>query len=173
MSALHPSGVRRLALRVFRLLPVQVSHAIVHALTTTYTAGAVAIIEHDGRVLALRQLHRTGWSLPGGLVERGEQPSETVVREVWEETGIRIDPGQSMATSFSSEIRHVDVIFRIVCDERPEVRVASEALEAGWFALDELPAPDKSTRHIVHAVQLARKTPDHGRVLGWGQSPDE
>lgn len=166
MSEEHPGAGRRLALRVFRLLPTDLTHAIVHTLSTTYTAGAVAIIEHEGRVLALRQLHRKGWSLPGGLIERGEQAADAVVREVFEETGIRIDPGQQMATYFNPDIRHVDIIFRVVCDERPRTKVASEALESGWFDLDELPAPDKSTRRIQHAVQLARHTPATGRVIG-------
>jgi 8-oxo-dGTP diphosphatase len=28
------------------------------------------------------------WSLPKGVVEKGEEPSQTAVREVWEETGL-------------------------------------------------------------------------------------
>lgn len=165
MNAAHPSSLRRVGLRVFKLLPARLSHAIVHTLQPTYTAGAVAIIEHEGRVLALRQLHRTGWSLPGGLIEKGEQAADAVVREVYEETGLRIDPGQVVATFFVPEFRHVDVIFRVVCDERPQVKVASEALKSGWFALDELPEPDASTRRIQRAVALARQTPRVGSVL--------
>lgn len=167
MSAAIPGPIRRVALRIFKLLPTDLSHKIVHALSPTYTAGAVAIIEHEGRVLALRQLHRKGWSLPGGLIEAGEQAADAVVREVLEETGIRINPGHAMATYFVPEIRHIDVIFRIECDTKPEVVVASEALAADWFALDELPQPDKSTQRIQRAVELARQTPATGRVLSW------
>ena len=108
------------------------------------------------------------WSLPGGLIDAGEQPQDAVVREVREETGLDIEPGSVMATDFDPEIRHVDVIFRVVCDERPEVEVASEALESGWFALDELPHPDKSTRRIQRAVRLARQPSSVGRVVGRG-----
>ena len=172
MSAAVPGALRRTALRVFKILPTDLSHKIVHLLSPTYTAGAVAIIEYDGRVLALRQLHRKGWSLPGGLIEAGEQAADAVVREVLEETGIRIDPGHAMATYFVPEIRHIDVIFRIECTERPDARVASEALQSGWFALDELPQPDKSTRRIQRAVELARQTPATGRVLSWPQPSD-
>nr|WP_242600199.1 NUDIX domain-containing protein [Dermacoccus nishinomiyaensis] len=150
------------------MLPAGLSHRIVHAMQPTFSAGAVAIIEHDGRVLALRQAHRSGWSLPGGLIDAGEQPQDAVVREVREETGLDIEPGSVMATDFDPEIRHVDVIFRVVCDERPEVEVASEALESGWFALDELPHPDKSTRRIQRAVRLARQPSSAGHVVGRG-----
>lgn len=165
MSAQNPKKLRRFGLKVFKRLPPKVSHGIVHVLETSYTAGAVVIIEHDGRVLALRQLHRKGWSLPGGLIERGEQPADAVAREVFEETGIRIDPGQAMAIDFVPDIKHIDIIFRVECDELPEVRVASEALKSGWFSMDELPEPDKSTQRILRAVHLARRTPSVGRVL--------
>lgn len=165
MNAAAPSALRLAALRLYRLLPPGVSHHIVHAVQPTFTAGAVAIIEHEGRVLALRQAHRTGWSLPGGLIDRGEQPRDAVIREVQEETGLVIEPGGSMATYFVPEIRHIDVIFRVHCDGRPQVRVASEALESGWFALEELPEPDESTRRIQRAVRLARIAPVPGHVI--------
>lgn len=165
MSAAHPSSLRMAALRVYRYLPAGISHRIIHAVQPTFTAGAVAIIEHEGRVLALRQAHRKGWSLPGGLIDAGEQPQDAVVREVHEETGLTIEPGGAMATYFVPEIKHIDVIFRIRCETRPYVEVASEALEAGWFALDELPNPDDSTRRIQHAVHLASAPPQPGRVV--------
>lgn len=165
MNAANPSPLRMAALRVYKWLPVGISHRIVHAIQPTFTAGAVAIIEHDGRVLALRQAHRTGWSLPGGLIDGGEQPRDAVIREVREETGLTIEPGGAMATYFVPEIRHIDVIFRVHCETKPHVEVASEALESGWFALEELPEPDDSTRRIQHAVKLARVAPQPGHLV--------
>lgn len=172
MSTERPGGLRMAALRVYRILPAGLSHRIVHAMQPTFSAGAVAIIEHEGRVLALRQAHRRGWSLPGGLIDAGEQPQDAVVREVREETGLEIEPGNVMATDFDPQIKHIDVIFRVVCDERPDVVAASEALESGWFALDELPHPDKSTRRIQRAVRLARRPAQVGRVVGGAGASD-
>lgn len=160
-----PSALRVAALRVYKVLPKGLSHRIVHTLQPTFTAGAVAIIEYDGRVLALRQHHRRGWSLPGGLVEAGEQPQDAVVREVREETGLSIEPGSVMAVPFGTDVRHIDILFRIECDRLPEVRVSSEALEYGWFTLDDLPEPDESTQRIQRAVRLARGQVAAGRLL--------
>jgi 8-oxo-dGTP pyrophosphatase MutT (NUDIX family) len=45
-------------------------------------------------VAAIRPAGRPSghWALPKGLVDRGEDPLETAVREVWEETGLRVAP---------------------------------------------------------------------------------
>ena len=50
------------------------------------SAGAVVI--ENGHVLLTQGYH--GWSFPKGKIERGETMEETALREVWEETSIRI-----------------------------------------------------------------------------------
>lgn len=171
MSSEHPGPVRRLALRGFRLLPARVGHAVIRAQAPTFSMGAVALLRHDGRVLVLRQLHRTGWSLPGGLVDRGEEPAEAVVREVQEETGLSVLPGDVMATVVSTRLRHIDMIYVIDCDRRPQVRPASEAVAADWFDLDHIPDPDGPTRRILAAVRAAESTPRAGRLVPGSGSP--
>jgi 8-oxo-dGTP diphosphatase len=58
----------------------------------------VGAIVHDagGRLLVVRRGRPPGeglWSLPGGRVEPGESDAEAVVRELSEETGLRVEPG--------------------------------------------------------------------------------
>jgi ADP-ribose pyrophosphatase YjhB (NUDIX family) len=59
----------------------------------------VGAIVHDaeGRLLVVRRGRPPGeglWSIPGGRVEAGESDAEAVVRELSEETGLRVEPGR-------------------------------------------------------------------------------
>jgi ADP-ribose pyrophosphatase YjhB (NUDIX family) len=58
----------------------------------------VGAIVHDaeGRLLLIRRGRPPAegrWSLPGGRVEAGESDAQAVVRELAEETGLRVEPG--------------------------------------------------------------------------------
>lgn len=58
---------------------------------------AYARIVRDGAVLLTRisrRGHHSGsWTLPGGGVDHGESPRDALVREVYEETGLRAEVG--------------------------------------------------------------------------------
>lgn len=62
-----------------------------------YRISAGAIVEHDGRLLMVHHV-RTGrydfWVAPGGGVKGEESYEETATREVWEETGLRVEVGR-------------------------------------------------------------------------------
>jgi 8-oxo-dGTP diphosphatase len=63
--------------------------------------GAVgAVFDDTGRVLLVEHVFRTDfpWGLPGGWIERGEDPRETVRREVEEELGLEIEVGALLAS---------------------------------------------------------------------------
>jgi 8-oxo-dGTP diphosphatase len=46
----------------------------------------------DGRILAIKRADDGRWVPPGGVLELAETPEQGVVREVLEETGVRIKP---------------------------------------------------------------------------------
>jgi 8-oxo-dGTP diphosphatase len=50
------------------------------------------IDRHTGTVLIVKGAKRGKWYFPGGHVEPGETPQEAAVREVYEETKIRVIP---------------------------------------------------------------------------------
>lgn len=50
---------------------------------------AIGFIFDDGKLLMANiQKDNRGWDIPGGHVEKGEMPEETLIREVYEETGV-------------------------------------------------------------------------------------
>ena len=137
------ASLHRSLLRLFRRLPPRLRIAAVHALSPSYTVGAVCIIDReDGGVLLVRHSYRPRWGLPGGLCQSREDVADAARREVREEVGVEavligepavvVDPGE----------RRVDVVFaaRLLLDgERAAPRpVSPEIVECRWFAPDEI-----------------------------------
>jgi ADP-ribose pyrophosphatase YjhB (NUDIX family) len=154
-------------LTVFRWLPPPVRRGLVRAGTPSFTVGAVCAIDHDGTLLVLQQPHRAGWTLPGGLLERGESASEAVVRELYEETHLRIEVGVPLTVKVNARVRRVDVIFRITVDQRPRARPGGEATDVRWMRPEEIaPTADGPTREVLALLERVT-TPGaaQGRIL--------
>ena len=64
------------------------------------SAGAL-IFDRKGRLLILKPTYKSGWTIPGGVMEAdGESPWEACQREVREETGIEVGRGRLAAMDF-------------------------------------------------------------------------
>jgi 8-oxo-dGTP pyrophosphatase MutT (NUDIX family) len=59
---------------------------------------AYALLTRDGEVLLTQMSSRTRiegrWTLPGGGIDHGEDPRAALRREVYEETGLHVEPGR-------------------------------------------------------------------------------
>jgi 8-oxo-dGTP diphosphatase len=64
------------------------------------SAGAL-IFDQKARLLILRPTYKTGWTIPGGVMEAdGESPWEACVREVREECGLTLRAGRLACVDF-------------------------------------------------------------------------
>ena len=79
----------------------------------TVTAGAL-IFNDLGHVLLLKHRFRagSGWGLPGGFLEAGEQPLDALRRELREELDLEVDGVEIFTARSFRKPRQVEVLFR-------------------------------------------------------------
>lgn len=68
-------------------------------------AASAIVANEDGEVLLHRRTDNNLWALPGGGMEFGESVTETIIREVQEETGLEVRPTHVVAVY--SDPKHV------------------------------------------------------------------
>lgn len=163
----RPAGAaRRVALIAFARMPRSLRLLAVRVIAPSHTVGALCLLEHQGRVLMLRQHHRRGWTLPGGLVNRGETAEQAVVREVREETGLAIAVDLPFTCLVEPGARRVDVLFHVPVDAEPVVRASGEAVRAAWLTPEEAGVVDEPTEAVLTAFRRWRREGPHsGRLL--------
>ncbi|MEJ8654719.1 NUDIX domain-containing protein [Streptomyces sp. MS1.AVA.3] len=133
--------------------------------------GVNAVVRDEaGRVLLHRRSDTGQWSVLSGILEPGEDPAAGVVREVQEETGIRVAVERLAAVTVSPPVRHpngdlaqyLELVFACRLAGPGQVaRVADdESLEVGWFALNALPPVRES---VLERIALASS----GRPQAW------
>ncbi|MBV9615978.1 MAG: NUDIX hydrolase N-terminal domain-containing protein [Ktedonobacteraceae bacterium] len=90
--------VQDVALELFALVSGQLPEDIVPLRATIFArpapfpTGDGAVIDDAGRILLIRRSDNGLWAMPGGGLEVGETPSQGIVREVLEETGVTCEP---------------------------------------------------------------------------------
>jgi 8-oxo-dGTP diphosphatase len=141
----------------------------------TPLVGVGAIIIEGGRVVLVKRGHAPllgKWSIPGGVLEVGETLRKAVVREVLEETGLTIEPGEllgvfeRMVPDEQGRMRYHYLLIDFLCRRvAGELAAGDDAEEARWFSREEL-----------RALELARETEEvilKGFAMSGGTPPPE
>jgi ADP-ribose pyrophosphatase YjhB (NUDIX family) len=128
-------------------------------------ATAVALFDSDGNILLLRRKDNDKWTMPGGTLDYGESLTDCAVREVREETGLRIritgligtytDPHILIAYS-DGEVRQEFTLVYAAEIESGELKIDDESKEAAWVLLSsavELPLAESQRRRLLDVVE--------------------
>ena len=103
-----------------------------------------AVFDPTGRVLLLQRKDNGRWALPGGIAEIGSTPAESVVRELWEEAGLRgevvrlLGIFDNLRWPSRSKVHMWHLTFLVNCADLTPLP-GIECLDAQFFAPDALP----------------------------------
>ena len=122
-------------------LPKTLRRWSIRATQTRFTVTAAGLVFNDqGEILLLKHLFRpgSGWGLPGGFIEAGEQPRDALLRELREETGLELEQIEIFETRTFKRPMQIEIVFR--CYAAGEARPQSmEVDRAVWFPPNSLP----------------------------------
>jgi ADP-ribose pyrophosphatase YjhB (NUDIX family) len=152
-----------LAYRAAYALPIRLRRRLVRVAMPKYIAGAVVLVRDadaradgtgPGRIMLQRQPPGHGWSIPGGLLGRGERPAVGAARELFEEAGVRVDPNDLTPLDpnviVHSAGRWIDCVFEAyIPADTTFVVDGGEVLEAAWYRLDSLPPLTVATARLL------------------------
>ncbi len=148
-----------LAGKLWKVMPRDARIFVSRSVQTKFTVSAAGVITNDaGEVLLLEHLLRpvSGWGVPGGFLERGEQPEAAFRREIREETGLELRD----ITIYRARTlrRHIEIIFTAKSVGEPKI-ASKEILSFGWFTAETIPAEMSLDQQF-----LVR------RALGWDEN---
>lgn len=116
-----------------------------------FNPSVAAIVRNQrGEILFQRSsLNSDIWSLPAGAIEIGETPAEAVVREVWEETGLKVTPrnvigvfgGKDFRFTYpdGNQVEYIIVMFECTINSGSLEAIDGESAELQFFSVDSMP----------------------------------
>jgi ADP-ribose pyrophosphatase YjhB (NUDIX family) len=128
------------------------------------------VLDEEDAVLLVKEKEDSLWTLPGGWVDVGESPSESVEREVKEESGYEVRAVRLLALWDRDKHPHPPLPFHVYklvfqCEllGGDPLMVSTETEGAGFFSKDALPelslsrvTPQQIDRLIEHATDSDR-----------------
>lgn len=126
------------------------------------TAGSSVIILNDkDQILMIHRSDNSLWGLPAGSTEIKESPADTAIREVFEETGITLDPNRlnllqvfggkdffytypngdqcsNVVTSYYTQVKGGDLL-----------KISAETDDIRWFESSSLPVNIATHEKII------------------------
>ena len=131
--------------------------------------GVGGIVIDRGRALLIRRGKeplKGEWSIPGGMLELGEEIAAGVRRELKEETGLDVEPLECILVfdriaRDGARVKYHYVILDYLCrKEGGRLRPASDVVDARWVRREDLPEyhlTELANTIILHAFEMVKK----------------
>ncbi|MFB6241413.1 MAG: NUDIX domain-containing protein [Candidatus Nanosalina sp.] len=128
----------------------------------SFYLAADALVERDGEYLMIqegKEYVKGTWNIPGGGVEHGETPVEAVKREVFEETGLKVEEVEGLIGVFNSrsaEDGHPVLVLMFssnVEDGEPEPEFDEEILDAEFLTEEEIQEKELRNDIVLRAIE--------------------
>jgi ADP-ribose pyrophosphatase YjhB (NUDIX family) len=118
------------------------------------SAGAL-VFDRFGRLLVLKPTYKSGWTIPGGVMEDDETPWQACRREVLEECGIHVDSGRlaCVDTRPAKPGRPLSLRFLFDCGRLPELNLGDVVLQREEISEARLAKPGDALGLLRPAVQ--------------------
>ena len=126
------------------------------------------VFNGDGEVLLQRRADSGWWGLPGGWIDVGESAEQCAIREVYEETGLRVevmrligvysDPDQYAILTYPDgrSVQFVAAVFE--CRRiSGELTISEESTALEYFMPDNLPKDTLLSHRLRIADALAKR----------------
>jgi 8-oxo-dGTP diphosphatase len=142
----------------------QLRNRLVWLLSPKYTVGVVGLVrDNEGRVLLLRHTYRrrSPWGVPGGGLQPGETLEDCLRREIFEETGMRVEVKRLLSAGAHTDRKLVDMIFD--CRPLPGESLAgfkpnAEIADARFFHPTDF--PDGLPESLRRLIRIATRQAD-------------
>ncbi len=124
------------------------------------TVGVIgALLNADGKVLIVEHVYHPThpWGLPGGWMQRGEEPERTIQREMLEETGLHIQVIKPLLIARTQYLpAHLDMAYLCRLPEKlsasadgsnDSIHLSSELLAYQWIDPSDTDGPPMANFH--------------------------
>lgn len=103
------------------------------------TRGAFGIIVQNQRVLLVKRRDVPLWDLPGGTQQQRETAVDCVVREIREETGLKVQIDYLVGNYFRSLHNDQQTIFKVTALTKKAIASGPETKQIAYFPINRLP----------------------------------
>ena len=127
--------------------------------------GVGGVVFHKNQVLLVKLTYgpvKGKWLIPGGLVDCGETLQEAVVRELYEETGVKVHPqgivGLRSMVRIKDHLTDLYSIFlcKLISTADLLIKDEEELAEVRWIPLEELKTNPLITSYTKHVIKQAQ-----------------